>query len=79
MYVLIKLVGDNGLRYKITARENIIGIDYTLIPIERNLVVGDLYRYKLQLSYDPSKYMTYKIVNNVDRIRCIYQGSYNDC
>ena len=36
MYVLIKSVGDNGLSYKITARENIIGIDYTQIPIERN-------------------------------------------
>lgn len=40
-----------------------------------------LYRYKQQLSFDPFRYMTYKIVNNVDRIRCrfIYQGSYNDC
>jgi hypothetical protein len=51
--------------YKITARENIIGIDYTWIPIERNLVVGDLYRYKLQLSFDPSRYVIFKIVNNV--------------
>ncbi len=60
MYVLIKSVGDNGLSYKITARENIIGIDYTQIPIERNLIVGDFYRYKLQLSFNPSRYMTYK-------------------
>jgi hypothetical protein len=45
------------------------------------LVVGDLYRYKQQLSFDPFRYMTYKIVTNVDHIRCrfIYQGSYNDC
>jgi hypothetical protein len=65
MYVLIKSVGDNGLSYKIKARENIIGIDYTWIPIEKNLVVGDLYRYKLQLSFDPSRYVIFKIVNNV--------------
>jgi hypothetical protein len=64
MYVLIKSVGDNGLSYKIKARENIIGIDYTWIPIEKNLVVGDLYRYKLQLSFDPSKNISYCFLKN---------------